>query len=68
MGLEEEMKRQAEIFGFGTSNKKIRKPIKKRGSVKTELRLRQKGKCWRCHKNFDAMGVARPHIHHKNGN
>jgi len=47
---------------------KGRKPIRKKGSVKAQLRLKQKGKCWRCHKGFDAMGVVRPHIHHKNGN
>jgi 5-methylcytosine-specific restriction endonuclease McrA len=46
---------------------KGRKPIKKKGSVTSQLRFNQKGKCWKCHRSFDVMGV-RPQTHHKNGN
>jgi len=50
---------------FGSRSR--RTPIKKKGSVRIQLRLDQKGKCWKCHRPFDVMRVARPHIHHKNG-
>jgi len=56
------------LVRFKPPKRKGRKPIEKKGSKRAQLRLDQKGKCWRCGRGFDAMGVVRTHIHHKDGN
>jgi len=42
-----------------------REPIP--SSLRTELLLRAKGKCEKCHREFYKLGI-KPHFHHKYGN
>jgi len=52
---------------IGVPSGSRRTSITKKGSKTQELLIKQKGKCWKCHKPFYVRGLL-PRIHHKDGN